>query len=288
MTAPSHPTIGLVLPTMGSGANVEAIDAAAEAATRVGWTDVWVPDHLLVEQAAADPHGTILDPIVALAHVAARYPDLRVGTAVVLVPLRNAVILAKQLATLDLVSGGRLQVGVGSGWSAVEFANVGPPAQFQERGAYLDEAIALWRHLWSGTTAPFHGRFHELEDYAFAPLPGRGARIPIWIGGQSPPAVRRAARIGDGHLASKTTPSELAARREILAREAEAAGRPMPRIAVRLALDASKPIDPRAAVKRISEYGQAGAEQVVISFGTTDSESVVAAVERLAAALWRP
>lgn len=205
------------------------------------------------------------------------------GTAVVLVPLRNAVILAKQLATVDLVSGGRLQVGVGAGWSPGEYANVAPPGRFHERGAYLDEAIALWRHLWSGATTPFHGRFHELEDYAFEPLPDRGAGIPIWVGGQSPPAVRRAARLGDGHLASKTTPSELVERREVLARGAEAAGRPMPRIAARLAL--SERQDPRAAVERISAYGQAGAEQVVVSFGTTDADAVVAAVERLAAAL---
>lgn len=285
MTATTRPSIGLVLPTMGTGASVEAIDAAADAATRVGWTDVWVPDHVLVDRASADQHGTILDPIVSLAHVATRHPGLRVGTAIILVPMRNAVILAKQLATLDLISGGRLQVGVGSGWSAAEYANVAPPGRFHERGAYLDEAISLWKHLWSGNTDPFHGRFHQLDDYAFEPLPDRGAGIPIWVGGRSPAAVRRAARLGDGHLASLTTPAELAERRDVLAREAEAAGRPMPRMATRLALGASDREDPGAAVELISAYGLAGAEQVVVSFGTTDSDAVVAAVERLAAAL---
>lgn len=285
MNRSTDPTIGLILPTMGAGASVEAVEAAAATASRLGWTDVWAPDHVLVDRASADQYGTILDPIVSLTHVAARHPDLRIGTAVLVAPMRNAVILAKELATLDHVSRGRLQVGVGSGRSAGEFANVAPAGRYHERGAYLDETIDLWRHLWSGTTDPFPGRFHALNDFAFAPLPPQGAAIPIWVGGKSPAAMRRAARRGDGHLASQTSPDELAERRETLAREAEAAGRPLPRIAARTAVTDAERIDPTAAVERIRAYGEAGAEQVVLSFGTTDSEELTAALERLAAAL---
>jgi len=279
------PTVGLLLPTMGAGASIEAVDAATEAAARVGWTDVWVPDHVLVDRASATQYGTILDPIISLAHVATRHSDLRIGTAVLVVPLRNAVVLAKQLATLDHVSGGRLQVGVASGWSTGEFANVAPAGRFEERGAYLDEAIDLWRHLWSGSTEPFAGRFHAIHDFAFAPLPPQGAAIPIWVGGRSAAAVRRAAERGDGHLASQTSPAELAARRETLARVAEAAARPLPRIAARTAITDAERTDPATAVQRIRSYHEAGADQVVVSFATTDPEELVAAVERLATSL---
>jgi probable F420-dependent oxidoreductase len=270
---------------MGPDASIEAVDAAAEATTRLGWTDVWVPDHILVDRVSAGQYGTILDPIVSLTHVAARHPDLRIGTAVLVAPMRNAIILAKELATLDHVSRGRLQVGVASGWSAGEFVNVAPAGRYHERGAYLDETIDLWRHLWSGRTNPFPGRFHALSDFAFAPLPPQRATIPIWVGGKSPAAVRRAARRGDGHLASQTSPHELAERRETLAREADAAGRPLPRIAARTAVADAERTDPTAVVERIRAYGEAGAEQVVVSFGTTDSEELTAAIERLAAAL---
>jgi probable F420-dependent oxidoreductase len=286
MSRHATPTLGVVLPTMGAGASIEAVEAVAGAASRLGLTDVWVPDHVLVDRSVADQYGAILDPIVALTHVAATNPGLRIGTAVLIAPMRNAVVLSKELATLDHVARGRLQVGVGSGWSAAEFANVAPAGRFHERGAYLDETIDLWRHLWSGTTSPFEGRFLALHDFAFGPLPPQGATIPIWVGGRSAAAIRRAARRGDGHIATQTTPDELAERREQLAREAHRAGRPMPRIAARMAVSESERRDPASAVERIRAYGAVGAEQVVVSFGTTDANELVPALERLAGALF--
>ena len=117
--------------------------------------------------------------------------------------MRNAVVLAKELATLDALIGGRVVAGVGVGWNAVEFANVGEAERFHRRGAYLDETIRLWRHLWSGSTEPFEGRFHRFSDFTFGPLPAQGAALPIVIGGRSDAAIRRAARWATGSMRAR-------------------------------------------------------------------------------------
>ena len=279
------PTVGLVLPTLARGASSAGVEAAADVAERVGWRDVWVPDHVLVDRASAAQYGHVLDPIVTLAHVAARHPALGVGTSVLIVPMRNAVVLAKELATLDLLTGGRLSVGVGVGWIEGEFRNLGAGERFRRRGAYLEEAIRLWRHLWSGSQEPVQGRFHPLDDFAFGPMPAQGAALPIWIGGRVPAAVMRAGRLGDGYMASQTSPDELVERRRWLESAAAAARRATPPIAVRTVLSAEERSNPGSAVARIDAYGRAGADRVIVSAGTPDPEVLVPAVERLAEAL---
>ena len=151
----------------------------------------------------------------------------------VVVPYRNAVVLAKELATLDSLSGGRLLAGVGVGWSRPEFENIGIADRYHVRGAYLDEAIGLWRHLWSGSTKPFHGRFHTIDDFAFAPLPDQGASLPIVVGGRAEAALRRAGTLGDWYQSSATSAAKYAARVPIIKAAAEAAGRPMPTLSAR-------------------------------------------------------
>ncbi|HEY7131790.1 MAG TPA: LLM class flavin-dependent oxidoreductase, partial [Candidatus Limnocylindrales bacterium] len=165
---------GLCLPNFTGLASPEAIDAAAEAADRLDVDSVWTTDHVLVNRAndAAD-YRVNFDAIETLVWVGAKHPGLKLGTSVLVVPQRNAVILAKELATLDALSSGRLIAGVGVGWNEIEFANLGAADRFHHRGAYLDETIALWRHLWSGSTEPFHGRFHSIDDFEFGPLPAQ-------------------------------------------------------------------------------------------------------------------
>src|SRR5207247_134012 len=104
--------------------------------------------------------------------------------------------------TLDSLSGGRVIAGVGVGWNRDEFANLGAAERFHVRGAYLDETIRLWRHLWSGSTEPFHGRFHTMDDFTFSPLPPSGASLPILVGGRSERALKRAGSLGDGYHSS--------------------------------------------------------------------------------------
>lgn len=279
---------GLILPTMPHGATAEGIAAGAETAERLGWSTVWTTDHVLVERASADEYGRIFEAITTLAWVAGRHPRLRLGTSVIIVAQRNAVVLAKELATLDALSGGRLIAGVGVGWDALEFANLGMADRFAHRGAYLEETIALWRHLWSGSDEPFAGHFHQFADFAFEPLPAQGAALPIVIGGRAEPALRRAGRLGDGYHASSAGPDAIAERVPVIRAAAEAAGRPMPWLSARVRVDLAGELTegyriagrPEEMATEVRRFAGLGLGHLAFGFGETAPERVVAAMER--------
>ena len=286
--------VGLVLPTMPVGASAEGIAAAAEAAERLGWHSVWTTDHVLVDAADAERYGFIFEALTTLAWVGARTQRVRLGTSVIVVPQRNAVVLAKELATLDALTGGRVVVGVGVGWSEAEFANLGAADRFAVRGAYLDETIRLWRHLWSGSQAPFEGRFHRFAGFAFGPLPAQGEGLPIVVGGRSRAALRRAATLGDGYQFHQEGPDELARRLPDLREEAARADRPVPPLAARLnvrfdaggaARSASRGGntlrgDPLEMRRGLDAWAGLGVEEVIVAFGETTPMAMVAAMER--------
>jgi probable F420-dependent oxidoreductase len=164
----------------------------AETAERLGYRTLYLPDHLLPPASYGDTYGGVYEPLVTLAHIAARTSAIRLGTSVLVLPLRSPFVVAKQVATLDRLSGGRAVLGVGVGWDRTEFAAVG--ADFATRGARTDEAIALLRHLFRDGGA-FHGRFHHVEQGVFAPVPAQP--VPIMVGGTSEAALRRAAALAD-------------------------------------------------------------------------------------------
>jgi probable F420-dependent oxidoreductase len=281
-------TFGLVLPTMRAGSSGEAIEAGAEVAARLGWDAVWTTDHVLVPHAAAAEYGRIYEAITTLAWVGAGRPALRLGISVVVVPQRNAVVLAKELATLDALSGGRVLAGVGVGWNPTEFANVGASDRFHVRGAYLDETIRLWRHLWSGSQAPFEGRFHPLADFVFEPLPAQGAGLPIVVGGRAPAALRRAGTLGDWYQSSSTGLTAFAERIAPIRAAAEAAGRPMPRLSARVRVtfgdepdgDAVLSGDGAAMLERVRAWEALGVEHLAVAFDERDPDELAAAIER--------
>jgi probable F420-dependent oxidoreductase len=286
---------GLVLPSMPAGASREGIEAAAEVAERLGYRDVWTTDHVLVERESARQYGHIFEALVTLAYVAGHATRVRLGTSVIVVPQRNAVVLAKELASIDALSGGRLTAGVGVGWDEAEFANLGVEDRFHRRGAYLDEAIALWRHLWSGSKEPFAGRFHRIEDFSFGPLPAQGAELPIWVGGRSRAALERAGRLGDGYHSSMSGPAQLAERIPVVLAAAERAERPRPalsaRVRVLLAERAGMAArsrtgsyvmagSPEELTAEIGRFAALGIEHLVLGFGATDPDRLIPAVER--------
>lgn len=229
-------TFGLILPNKGHGVGPEALDAAASVATELGWRSGWVTDHLMVPRGdEADEYGWMLEALSALTWVGARHDHLELGTSVIAPAIRDASHLAKELATIDVLLGGRLTVGIGVNDSGdlTEFQNMGKQDRFTGRGAYVDEAVALWRHLWSGNTEPFEGQFNSLTDFTFAPLPSRGAGIPIWAGGRSARALRRTAELGDGYHAAQTGPDDLRERLPQLREAFDITGRPWPFISTR-------------------------------------------------------
>lgn len=227
---------GLALQNHGAGTSPDGLTASADAAVRHGWRSIWAVDHLIVPPSGAADYGSTFEPLLSLAWIAATHPDLRLATGVLVPPMRDAAQLAKELATLDILSGGRLTIGVGVGdeEDLGEYANLGKADRFRVRGAYLDEAIALWRHLWSGRREPFVGRFTTLEEFTFDPLPVQGAAIPILSGGRSERALARVGRLSDGLYSSRWGPDDLAARWPAMLETARHNGRRRPYLATRV------------------------------------------------------
>jgi probable F420-dependent oxidoreductase len=182
----------------------------ARRAEEGGWDSLWVSDHLLVPASGAElPPVELDEPVTLLAWVAAATRSIRLGTSVLVLPYRNPVHLAKELATLERLCGGRLVVGVASGWLEAEFRALG--ASWERRGEYTDEAIDLMRALWASPEPSFRGRFFSLSGMRFGPRPESG-RIPLWVGGTSRRAIRRAVERGDGWHGSRLSPQAVAER----------------------------------------------------------------------------
>jgi probable F420-dependent oxidoreductase len=279
---------GLVLPSLGDDANRDGINAAIELAGEHGFTDVWATDHLLIDHAGAEDYGRIYEAVTTLAWIAGRSREIRLGASVIVAPMRNAVVIAKQLATLDALSEGRLIAGFGVGWNAAEFANVGVADRFHERGAYTEETIALCRHLWSGTREPFHGRFHEFEDFFFQPLPAQGANVPIWLGGRDERALRRAGRLADAYHASAASPAALGQRIPVVREAAESAGRPMPRLSARARVELGAGAESfytmhgsaAEVASEIRAFEALGVDHLALAFPPRDAKGLRAAVGR--------
>jgi alkanesulfonate monooxygenase SsuD/methylene tetrahydromethanopterin reductase-like flavin-dependent oxidoreductase (luciferase family) len=290
---------GLILPSKGEGTGPDLLDAGAETARRLGWTSVWVTDHMMVPPGdEADEYGTILEAVTALAWVGGRHPGLTLGTSVIVPAMRDAVQLAKEFATLDVLTGGRLVVGVGVGdeGDIAEYTNLGKADRFRVRGAYLDETIALWRHLWSGRTEPFHGRFHTLEDFTFRPLPPQGSQLRIWSGGRSAKAVDRCIRLTDGYHASQTGPADLRERLPGLLDGRRALGRAHPTLSIRTRVKFGAPRGPvyslvgsaRDMVADLVAFDALGVDDIIVVLEGHDPEAIRDGMERFDHEVVRP
>jgi len=172
----------------------------ARAAEEAGWEAIFVWDHLGFVWGSASS-----DPWISLSAVAVCTTRLKIGTAITPLARRRPQVVANALGSLDLLSGGRVIFGAGLGGVTEEFTAFGEPAAAKERAAMLDEGLAVLDRLWSGEMVTHHGQYYDVENVSLAPLPFQRPRIPIWIGGESPPALRRAAR-WDGWLAPATSP----------------------------------------------------------------------------------
>jgi probable F420-dependent oxidoreductase len=197
----------------------ESLRALATRAEALGYDSIWTGDHIAF-------HNPTLESLTTLSHLAAVTRRVRIGTGVYLLALRHPTVAAKTVATLDVLSGGRFVFGVGVGGEfPKEFEAVGVP--HHERGRRVDEAIAVCRLLWSKSPASFQGRFVSFTDLALEPKPVQPGGPPIWIGGRSDHALRRAARLGDGWISYVVTPDRYRASLEKIQALAAEAGRPL-------------------------------------------------------------
>jgi len=201
------------------------------------------------------PGGALPDPLIWMAAMAAVTTTLRFMTGVIILPLRNPLVLAKQVATLDHMSGGRIELGIGVGWLKEEFKAVGVP--FDKRGKRSDEYIAAMRTLWAEDGASFAGEFVKFDEVSSNPKPVRG-RVPIVIGGHSEAAARRAGRLGDGFFPSIGSQVDTVPLFDVVRRTAEAAGRDPKSIEIMAGCPDLLPgstKDPRAAIEERAKQG---------------------------------
>jgi probable F420-dependent oxidoreductase len=232
---------GFYLPTRGPTATRDGILALAREGERLGLHSAMVADHIVfpVENRSTYPYtldgkhpsvGDALDAFSILGLVAGATERLRLVTSVLVLPYRNPVLTAKMAASLDVLSGGRLTLGVGAGWLKEEFEALNSPA-FEARGAVTDEWIAIFKQLWSCSPASFDGRFYRYSEIRCEPFPVQRPHPPIWIGGHSRAALRRTARYGDGWhpvgavMASPLPPQEMRTHLDTLKRLINAEGR---------------------------------------------------------------
>ena len=260
--------VGLHALGIGDGARPEVIRAVATAAEAHGFARLWAGEHVvLVDEPgsrypyAADgriavPAGADwLDPLLALGFAAAVTSRIGLATGVLLLPEHNPVVVAKQAATLDMLSAGRFTLGVGAGWSAEEFTALGVP--FARRGARLAEYVAAIRTLWSDDVASFAGEFTRFDAIRVNPRPVRDRRLPIVFGGNSDVALRRAAAIGDGWYGFNLTAATAAERIGALAVECERHGRRLRDLRVAVALSDARP-------ELLPGLAAAGADELVV------------------------
>jgi probable F420-dependent oxidoreductase len=246
------------------GIDGEAALEICRRAESAGFESVWGGEHVIIPDAIdsrypytadgkipAEPDTPIPDPLIWLAFAAAAAPTLRLGTCILIVPQRNPLVLAKELATLDQLSGGRVELGLGVGWMKEEFDALG--VDWARRGARNDEYIEAMRALWAGPHAEFHGEFVDFPPVTCSPRPVNGS-IPVLVGGDTDAAISRAVRIADGYFPGEGDVERLGALLGRLRKAAEQADRDPDSIEIN-AMFGVQMAEPVAGVEQMAELG---------------------------------
>src|SRR6478752_8750157 len=265
--------IGVHLPQAGSQASPALIKRHAMRAEDLGLSDVWVSEHIIVPRAGFPRSPLFYDPVLRLTWAAAVTKRVRLGTSVLVLPMRHPLPLAKELATLQNLSQGRLILGGGVGWMEAEFDALGVP--FRERGRRMDEGIAMMKAVWSDDPVTFPTRWIPAKIDTMRMQPKPCAPIPIWIGGSSDAAIARALRL-DGWHGSRVTPEQAPAMVQRLR-----AGRPDAAFTISLRTPDNGQ-DAGALRGKMEAYKAAGVQHVLVAPEERGLEEYLAAVERVA------
>jgi probable F420-dependent oxidoreductase len=277
---------GLNLPNYSSLGNRDAMVAIAERAEALGYSSLWTSDHILVPKNRPEPFGNVLESFTTLAYLAARTERIRLGTGILVLPQRNPLLVAKQAATVNHLSGGRLTLGVAVGYIEEEYAYLG--ADFANRGRLADEYIAALRELFESDAPDFHGEHVSFTDALFSPKPT--APIPIVVGGSSPGALKRAAKLGDGWYGLRLSPESAGAaivtmddlgHRENFALSLRVQTRVGGTVADAQP-EATLHGDAGAIVEQVNRYAAAGVQHLVVEPVSNDLQDFLDQTERFA------
>jgi len=301
---------GFYLPTRGRSAEPDALETLVRRGETLGFHSTVIADHVVfpVRIASKYPYtvsgefpggGDALEQLTLMSFVAAKSERLRLITSVMILPHRNPVLTAKMLATIDVLSRGRVTVGVGVGWLREEFAALGAP-DFDRRGAVSDEYLRIFKMLWTQTPASFRGDFYRFDDLTCLPQPRQKPHPPIWIGGHSRAALRRAARYGDGwhpvgaNPAAMLAPAEFTTLLDELRGLTEAEGRDPRALTISykaplydagvLAGGARRPFSGTAeqVIDDIATYAKLGVSELIFDFRSEEPKESLERMERFA------
>jgi len=217
---------GVALPHANAYTDPDTFAALARRMEVAGYDSLWVSDHIIVPEGHGYIPEVMSEPLAVLTQLACVTERVTIGTSVLIAPYRNPVFTAKFLSSVDVVSKGRLVVGVGIGWMPEEFGALS--VAFEERAARTDECIRVWNNLWTTETSTFDGHWTHYERMRMFPkaAPSREGKIPVWVGGNTPAAIRRAAVLGDGWHPINLSPEELAVGASSYRTQCQADGRP--------------------------------------------------------------
>ena len=270
--------------------DVRDVLSLARQAEELGFDSVWASEHVFNTSYVYDRIGNrpYYEPLAILSYVAATTSRVLLGTSVLVIPYHNPIKLAKTAATLDVMSGGRLVLGIGVGVIEQEMEAMGVP--FAERGAFTDEAIAVMKELWSQEDPTFQGRFSSFSGMKFSPKPLQQPNIPLVIGGTSRAAIRRAARAGNGWHPTAMPPEELSQAMRYLQERTTAAGRDPSEVPVSISIPMgegregrfSLGNDPAEIVQKARAFQDLGVRRIVVSPNTRNAAEMLPAMEMLA------
>ena len=267
---------GITLPQYGP-ATPEAIRVTTLHSEELGFRDVWVADHVAIPVGSPYPPSFLLDPISTLGFAAAHGSRIRLGTSVLVLPYRHPLLVAKQLATLERLSAGRLVVGVGAGWLEGEFRALG--VNYADRFALLEESVAALRVCWDDSPSSFHGRLIEFEPVKVTPRPEHP--IPIWFGGNTRAAVSRAARLGDGWQGNDLHTTAAEVKQLLAAVPAERRSG----FSVSMRLGYHLPDEQEGVRQYVESYRSAGVDHVLVDPAQRSLDEWLRWTERFAAAV---